>query len=38
MVEVSKRVHAPQRPGLSEAVRRPLEVLEGIKKPDTKPA
>ena len=38
MIEVSKRVHAPIRPGLPEAVRRPLEVLEGIAAPDAKPA
>lgn len=36
MVEVSKRVHAPTQPGLPEAVRRPLRVLEGIKKPEPK--
>ena len=38
MVEVSKRVHAPTRPGLPEAVRKPLQILEGIAKPDAKPA
>ena len=38
MVEVSKRVHAPTRPGLGEAVRRPLKVLDGMTKPDAKPA
>lgn len=32
MVEVSKQVAAPTRPGLPEAVRRPLRVLEGIGK------
>jgi len=37
MVEVSKRVHAPTQPGLPEAVRRPLRVLEGMKKPEAKP-
>lgn len=38
MVEASKQVQAPTRPGLREAVRRPLEVLEGIGKPDPEPA
>ncbi len=37
IVEFSKRTHAPTRPGLSEAVKRPLKVLDGIKKPDAKP-
>lgn len=37
MVEVTKQVHAPTRPGLSEAVRKPLEALEGITKPVGKP-
>lgn len=37
MVEASKRVHAPTKPGLPEAVRRPLEVLEGINSPEAKP-
>ncbi len=32
MVEASKQVAAPTRPGLPEAVRRPLRVLEGIGK------
>lgn len=30
MVEVSKQIAAPTRPGLSERVRRPLRALEGI--------
>jgi SAM-dependent methyltransferase len=38
MVEVSKQVHAPTRPGLREAVRTPLKVLEGIAKPEAEPA
>lgn len=38
MVEVSKRVNAPTRPGLSQAVRKPLEVLDGIAKPEPNPA
>ena len=37
MVEVTKQVHAPTRPGLKEAVRKPLEALEGITKPAGKP-
>lgn len=38
MLEVSKQVHAPQRPGLRAAVRRPLRVLEGLPKPAAGPA
>ena len=38
MVEATKQVHAPTRPGLREAVRKPLEVLEGITKPEAEPA
>lgn len=38
MVEVKKKVPAPPRPGLSEAVRRPLRVLDGLSQPDPKPA
>ncbi|MEM7439291.1 MAG: hypothetical protein AAF393_06805 [Pseudomonadota bacterium] len=37
MVEVTKRVHAPTRPGLPDAVRKPLKALEGIAKPAAKP-
>ena len=33
LLEVSKQVHAPTRPGLAERVRRPLQVLEGAPKP-----
>ncbi len=33
IVEVSKQMAAPTRPGLTEAVRRPLKALEGIAKP-----
>lgn len=33
MVEVSKQVPQPTRPGLGEAVRRPLRVLEGLGQP-----
>jgi hypothetical protein len=32
MVEVSKRVHAPSG-GLKAAVRRPLQVLDGLGRP-----
>ncbi|MGR3291973.1 MAG: class I SAM-dependent methyltransferase [Paracoccaceae bacterium] len=37
IAEFSKRTHAPKRPGLTEAVKRPLKVLGGIAKPDAKP-
>lgn len=37
MVEVKKQVPAPSRPGLSEAMRRPLRVLDGLKQPGPKP-
>jgi len=37
MVEVKKQVPAPPRPGLSEAMRRPLRVLDGLKQPGVKP-
>jgi len=37
MVEVSKQVPQPRRPGLSEAVKRPLRVLEGMGGPVVKP-
>ncbi len=33
MLEVSKQLHSPQRPGLRAAVRKPLKVLEGMHKP-----
>lgn len=38
MVEASKRVYRPEGPGLPEAVRRPLRVLEGVATPGAKPA
>jgi len=38
MLEVSKQLHTPQRPGLRAAVRKPLRVLEGIQKPVPGPA
>jgi hypothetical protein len=30
MLELSKQVHAPRRPGLGATVRRPMSVLEGV--------
>jgi SAM-dependent methyltransferase len=33
LLEVSKRVHAPTRPGLAERVRQPLKILEGAPTP-----
>lgn len=38
MVEASKQVQAPIRPGLGAAVRKPLRVLEGMAKPGPEPA
>ncbi len=38
IAEFSKRTQAPMRPGLGEAVRRPLRALDGIVKPGAKPA
>lgn len=37
IVEVSKQMAAPTRPGIGEAVKRPLKALEGITKPTPKP-
>lgn len=37
MTEASKQVQTPIRPGLGAAVRRPLELLEGIGKPEAEP-
>ncbi|WP_296420824.1 class I SAM-dependent methyltransferase [Pseudooctadecabacter sp.] len=37
MVEVTKQVPQPKRPGLTEAVKRPLRVLEGMGGPVVKP-
>lgn len=37
LVEVSKQIPAPTRPGLSEAVKRPLRILEGVRAPEVKP-
>ena len=38
MVEATKQVSAPTRPGLPEAVARPLKVLEGIGQPTPQPS
>lgn len=38
IVEVSKQVAAPTRPGLPEAVKRPMKVLEGMAAPGPTPA
>ncbi|MDX8349888.1 methyltransferase domain-containing protein [Cognatiyoonia sp. IB215446] len=37
IVEVSKQMVAPTRPGLGEAVKKPLRALEGMAKPQPKP-
>ena len=37
MIEVTKQVPQPRRPGLAEAVKRPLRVLEGMGGPVVKP-
>jgi len=37
LVEASKQVYAPTKRGMPKAVRRPLEVLEGIRRPEPKP-
>lgn len=37
MIEASKQVYSTPQNGLGEAVRKPLEVLEGITKPAGKP-
>lgn len=38
IVEASKQLHAPHRPGLKESVRTPLEVLSGLAGARPKPA
>ena len=38
LVEASKQVYAPKRPGLPEAVRKPLRALDGLAQPVPKPA
>jgi len=37
IVEATKQVIAPTKPGLPEAVRRPLRVLDGLAQPEPKP-
>ncbi len=37
IVEVTKQIPAPPRARFSEAVRRPLRVLDGLKQPEPKP-
>lgn len=37
IIEASKQIPAPTRPGLPETVRRPLKVLEGLTQPEAKP-
>jgi SAM-dependent methyltransferase len=38
MIEVSKQIHAPLRPGLRAVVEKPLKVLEALPKPSVEPA
>ena len=38
MVEVTKRVHAPLQGGVRKRVRRPLEMIEGLGRPEPTPA
>lgn len=38
IVEASKQLEAPRRPGLPVAVRRPLRILDGIAQPGAEPA
>lgn len=37
LVEARKQIYAPNQKGLPQAVRRPLGVLEGIRRPATEP-
>ena len=37
MLEVYKQIPAPVKPGLSEFVRKPLDVFEGLREPSGKP-
>lgn len=37
IVEATKQLSAPTQPGLPEAVRRPLRVLDGLAQPEAKP-
>ncbi|SPH16973.1 hypothetical protein DEA8626_00487 [Defluviimonas aquaemixtae] len=38
LLEVSKQVQAPQRPGLAVSVKSPLQVLDALPKPSAEPA
>jgi hypothetical protein len=38
IVEASKQLEAPRRPGSPVTVRRPLRVLDGITQPGAEPA
>lgn len=38
MFEVSKQIPAPMRPGLAEAVKTPLRILDGLTRPAPEPA
>jgi SAM-dependent methyltransferase len=38
IVEASKQLEAPRKPGLPVAVRRPLRILDGIAQPGVEPA
>ena len=37
IVEASKEVAMPKRPGLTETVKKPLQILDGISQPEAKP-
>jgi hypothetical protein len=37
IVEASKQLEAPRKPGLPVAVRRPLRILDGIAQPGAEP-
>lgn len=37
LVEATKQIYAPRRPGLPEAIKAPLEALGGLAKPPPKP-
>lgn len=37
MVEATKQIHKPIRPGLAEKMRNPLRVLDGVAAPEAKP-
>jgi hypothetical protein len=38
MLEATMQYPAPKRPGLRDAVRRPLLVLDGVTQPGARPA